>query len=82
MLDAGFSHAHVVELRHVWVFDQLETFAGMITRCAPPAVALFAAMTADQRSAFIEAVQDDFRARQGDGPYAVTHEALIAVGVK
>jgi SAM-dependent methyltransferase len=82
MLDAGFSHAHVVELRHVWVFDQLETFAGMITRCAPPAVALFAAMTADQRSAFIEAVQDDFRARQGDGPYAVTHEALIAVGLK
>ena len=82
MLDAGFSRAHIVELRHVWVFDQLETFAGMITRCAPPAVALFAAMTAEQRSAFIKAVQDDFRARQGDGPYAVTHEALIAVGVR
>jgi hypothetical protein len=22
------------------------------------------------------------RARQGDGPYAITHEALIAVGTK
>ena len=82
MLDAGFSHAHVVELRHVWVFDTLDTFAGMITRCAPPAVALFAMMTPEQRATFLAAVRADFRARQGDGPYAVTHEALIAVGKK
>lgn len=82
MLDAGFSRAHVVELRHVWVFDTLDTFTGMMTRGAPPAVALFASMAAEQRLAFVDAVRDDFRARQGDGPYAVTHEALIAVGTK
>jgi SAM-dependent methyltransferase len=82
MLDAGFSRAHIVELRHVWVFDALDTFTGMITRCAPPAVALFATMTSEQRSTFIDAVRADFRERQGDGPYAVTHEALIAVGTK
>jgi len=82
MLDAGFSGAHIVELRHVWVFDALDTFTGMITRAAPPAVALFAIMTSEQRSAFIDAVRDDFRTRQGDGPYAITHEALIAVGTK
>jgi SAM-dependent methyltransferase len=82
MLDCGFARAHVVELRHVWVFDRLDTFTGMITRCAPPAVALFASMSEDQRSTFMEAVRDDFRARQGDGPYAVTHEAMIAVGTK
>ena len=82
MLKAGFSHAHIVELRHVWVFDTLDTFAGMITRSAPPAVAMFATMTPGQRTAFIAAIRDDFRSRQGDGPYAVTHEALIAVGTK
>jgi SAM-dependent methyltransferase len=82
MLDCGFSRAHIVELRHVWVFDQLETFTGMISRCAPPAVALFASMNEEQRSTFLSAVRDDFRARQGDGPYAVTHEALIAVATK
>jgi SAM-dependent methyltransferase len=82
MMDAGFSHAHVVELRHVWVFEALDTFAGMITRCAPPAVALFAAMTTEKRAAFLDAVREDFRNRQGGGPYAVTHEALIAVGTK
>jgi len=82
MLDAGFSSAHVVELRHVWVFDTLDVFTGMITRCAPPAVALFATMSEDQRATFIEAVRDDFRMRQREGPYAVTHEALIAVGTK
>jgi SAM-dependent methyltransferase len=82
MLDAGFSRAHVVELRHVWVFDTLDIFTGMITRCAPPAVALFAMMTEEQRTTLLGAVRDDFRARQGDGPYAVTHEAVIAVGTK
>ena len=79
MLDVGFSRAYIVELRHVWVFDGLDTFTGMITRCAPPAVAMFAMMTEDQRSRFVGAVREDFRTRQGDGPYAVTHEALIAV---
>ena len=82
MLEAGFSRAHIVELRHVWVFESLDAFTGMITRSAPPAVALFAAMTAEQRATFVGAVRDDFRARQGAGPYAVTHEALIAVGTK
>jgi SAM-dependent methyltransferase len=82
MLDCGFSRAHVVELRHVWVFEQLDTFTGMISRCAPPAVAMFKAMNEEQRSTFIDAVREDFRTRQGDGPYAVTHDALIAVATK
>lgn len=82
MLDAGFAQVHIVELRHVWVFDNLEAFTGMITRAAPPAVAMFGRMTDEQREAFVGAVKDDFRARQGDGPYALTHEAMIAVGRK
>jgi len=82
MLDAGFVEVHVVELRHVWVFENLDSFTGMITRAAPPAVAMFGRMTDEQRSTFVGAVKDDFRARQGDGPYALTHEAMIAVGRK
>jgi SAM-dependent methyltransferase len=82
MIDSGFSQTHIVELRHVWVFDNLDTFTAMITRAAPPAVAMFARMNAEQRSIFISAVKADFRARQGDGPYAITHEAMIAVGRK
>lgn len=76
----GFAKAHVVELRHVWVFDTLEEFTRIMPRAAPQAVAMFDAMTLSQRAAFTGAVEADFRARQGDGPYALTHEAMIAVG--
>lgn len=79
LLDNGFANAHVVELRHVWVFDELAQFTETMPRAAPPAVALFATLTSTQRGAFVRAIEDDFRARQGDGPYALTHEAMIAV---
>ena len=80
VLANGFASAHVVELRHVWVFDTLEELTQTMPRAAPQAVTLFDAMTAAQRAAFTGAVEADFRARQGDGPYALTHEALSAVG--
>jgi thioesterase domain-containing protein len=51
-------------------------------KAAPPTVAMFEAMTAEQRETFVAALADDLRARQGDGPYAITHDALIAVGTK
>ncbi|HKN65152.1 MAG TPA: class I SAM-dependent methyltransferase [Gemmatimonadaceae bacterium] len=79
ILANGFANAHVVELRHVWVFDELRQFTETMPRAAPQAVAMFATLTSAQRSAFVHAIDDDFRARQGDGPYALTHEALIAV---
>jgi SAM-dependent methyltransferase len=82
LLHNGFSRAHIVELRHVWVFDDLNRFVDLMGRCAPPAVATFSSLTPEQRETFRRAVVDDFRSRQGEGPYAVTHEAMIAVGTK
>jgi ubiquinone/menaquinone biosynthesis C-methylase UbiE len=79
LLTNGFAHAHVVELRHVWVFDDLKQFTETMPRAAPPAVAMFESMTPPQRNAFLTAIEEDFRGRQGDGPYALTHEAMIAV---
>lgn len=79
LLANGFATAHVVELRHVWVFDDLEQFTSTMPKAAPPAVAMFETMTPAQRDAFVSAIEADFRARQGDGPYALTHEGMIAV---
>lgn len=41
---------------------------------------MFEVMTPAQRKAFVSAIEEDFRARQGDGSHALTHEAVIAVG--
>ena len=82
LLRDGFSHVHVVELRHVWVFEQLDKFVDLMAKAAPPAVAMFSSLTPEQRDTFRNAVVDDFRSRQGEGPYALTHEAMIAVGTK
>jgi hypothetical protein len=79
LLANGFTHANVVEVRHAWVFDNLETFTQTMPRAAPPAVAMFESMTPAQRAAFVSAIEADFRARQGGGPYALTHEGMIAV---
>jgi hypothetical protein len=49
---------------------------------APPSAELFMALTVAQREAFARAVVEDVRGRQGDGPFGVTHEGLIAVGTK
>jgi ubiquinone/menaquinone biosynthesis C-methylase UbiE len=78
----GFARAHVVEVRHAWVFDKIEEFTDTMPKAAPAAVAMFKSMTNDQRKTFVAALAEDLRARQGDGPYAITHEALIAVGTK
>jgi ubiquinone/menaquinone biosynthesis C-methylase UbiE len=78
----GFARAHVVEVRHAWVFEKIEEFTDTMPKAAPAAVAMFTSMTADQRTTFVAALAEDLRARQGDGPYAITHEALIAVGTK
>jgi hypothetical protein len=82
MITNGFAKAHVVELRHVWVFDQIEQFTGVLPKIAPPMVAMFDSMHSDQRRIFLDTIANDFRTRQGDGPYAITHEALIAVATK
>jgi ubiquinone/menaquinone biosynthesis C-methylase UbiE len=82
MMANGFAKAHVVELRHMWVFDQIEQFTGALPKIAPPMVAMFASMHSDQRRIFLDTIVNDFRTRQGDGPYAITHEALIAVATK
>ena len=82
LLRNGFSRAHIVEVRHVWAFDDLDTFVDLMSRAAPPAVAMFSSLTPEQRQTFRHAIADDFRSRQGDGPYALTHEAMIAVGTK
>lgn len=82
LLANGFARAHVVELRLPWVFDRIEQFTETMPRSAPQAVAMFGAMTPEQRATFAGAIADDLRARQGDGPYVITHEALIAVATK
>lgn len=81
-VDNGFARAHVVELRHAWVFDRVEQLTETLPRSAPPAVAMFQSMSAEQQRAFADAIADDFRARQGDGPYALTHEAMVVVATK
>jgi len=82
LIQNGFATAHVVELRHAWVFDRIEQFTGVLPRVSPPMIAIFESMNGDQRRNFLETIANDFRARQGDGAYALTHEALIAVGTK
>jgi ubiquinone/menaquinone biosynthesis C-methylase UbiE len=82
LLRNGFSRAHVVELRHLWVFDDLNAFVDLMGKSAPQAVALSSSLTPEQRRTFRDAVADDFTSRQGNGPYALTHEGMIAVGTK
>ena len=64
------------------MFDDIAAFTETMPKAAPGAVAMFASMTPEQGATFKSAIVDDLRARQGDGPYAITHEALIAVGTK
>jgi ubiquinone/menaquinone biosynthesis C-methylase UbiE len=78
----GFARAHVVEVRHVWVFDRIERFTESMPKVSPPMVAMFESMNGNQRRIFLDTIANDFQMRQGDGPYAITHEALIAIGTK
>ena len=82
LLNNGFSRAYVVEVRHLWVFDDLHAFVDLMGKSAPQAVALSSSLTPEQRRTFRNAVADDFKSRQGNGPYALTHDGMIAVGTK
>lgn len=82
LLSSGFARAHVVSVTHVWAFESPVWLADRMTAVAPPAVAFFETLPAAQQAAFKQAVVEDFRERQDDGPYAVTNEGLIAVGTK
>src|SRR5690348_3280147 len=54
LLANGFANAHVVELRHVWVFDKLEDFTATMPKAAPQAVVMFGSFRPAQRAAFVE----------------------------
>jgi len=82
LLRNGFSHVHVVELRHQWVFNDLDAFVDLMGKSAPQAVAMSSSLTPEQRTTFRSAVTDDFKSRQANGPYAVTHDGMIAVATK
>jgi len=82
LLALGFAKVHVVSVAHVWTFDRAEMLAELLPIATPSFSALFEAMDAVQREAFVQALVNDLRERQGDGPFAVTSEGFIAVGTK
>jgi hypothetical protein len=67
---------------HLWAFENPEWLVELLPSIAPTSVELFKMLTAAQREAFTRAIVEDLRERQGDGPFGVTHEGLIAVGTK
>jgi SAM-dependent methyltransferase len=79
---AGFARAHVVVVRHMWAFDSAEYLADLLPTMTPAYAELVALMPEQQRRAFLDALSDALRQRQGDGPFALTSEGLIAVGTK
>lgn len=80
LLDAGFVAVHVVELTHVWTFDEVADFAHALPRMTPGWMELEARMTVQQKQTFRATLVESFRQRQGEGPFAVTAQGLIAVG--
>lgn len=82
LLAIGFASAHVVSVTHLWTFESPKWLVERMKEIAPPAVAFFETLTTAQQAAFQRAFVEDFRERQGDGPYGVTNEGLIGVGTK
>ncbi|MDY7229378.1 class I SAM-dependent methyltransferase [Hyalangium rubrum] len=82
LLSVGFARAHVVSVTHVWTFESPEWLEQRLSSMSPASAGLFEAMNAAQRETFRRALIDDLRERQGEGPFAVTNEGLIAVGTK
>jgi len=82
LLTAGFGCVHVVELAHVWTFERVEVFARAVLRMTPSWLELYRCMNSKQKRDFTAALVKSFRARQGEGPYAVTAHGLLAVGSK
>lgn len=82
LLAQGFSNAHVVSVTHVWVLEKAELFAEFLPLMTPSSVSLFERMTDEEKVRFRDVLVRGFHERQGKGPYAVTSQALIAVGTK
>jgi ubiquinone/menaquinone biosynthesis C-methylase UbiE len=82
LLGLGFARAHVVSVAHVWTFERAQHLAEILPLATPSSSALFNHLSAEERGRFVAALVDDLQARQGDGPYAVTNEAVIAVATK
>jgi ubiquinone/menaquinone biosynthesis C-methylase UbiE len=82
LLSVGFARAHVMSVTHLWTFESPEWLAETLPSMSPSSAGLFAMMTGAQRETFKRALIEDLRGRQGDGPFAVTNEGLIAVGTK
>jgi ubiquinone/menaquinone biosynthesis C-methylase UbiE len=82
LLSVGFARAHVVSVTHVWTFESPEWFAEQLPSLSPASAGFLGMMTATQLETFKRALAEDLRGRQGDGPFAVTNEGLIAVGTK
>jgi ubiquinone/menaquinone biosynthesis C-methylase UbiE len=82
LLSVGFARAHVVSVTHAWTFESPEWLVEKFPSMSPASAGLFAMMNPSQRETFERALIEDLRARQGDGPFAITNEGLIAVGTK
>ena len=82
LLSVGFARAQALSVTHLWAFESPEWLVEQLRSIAPPAAELFAAITAEQREAFTQAIVEELRERQGDGPFGLTYEGLIAVGTK
>jgi len=82
MCDAGFRSVHVVALAHVWTFEHVDLFARSVLQMTPSWMDLYRRMTGGQKAEFTRALVKSFHERQGNGPYAVTAQGLVAVGTK
>jgi len=82
MCDAGFRSVHVVALAHVWTFEHVDLFARSVLQMTPSWMDLYRHMTSGQKADFTQALVASFHERQGNGPYAVTAQGLVAVGTK
>lgn len=78
----GFAHVHVMEVTHVCTFETAEAYAKLLPAATPSAAAAFEGLSEEERVRFEQALIDGFRERQGEGPYAMTCEALITVATK
>lgn len=79
---AGFQRVHVMAVTHVCAFEKAEAIAELLPSATPSSSAVFGGMTLDERQRVIRALVDDFHERQGDGPFAMTCEGLLAVATK
>lgn len=82
MKAAGFSLVNVHTLSHLWVVpDPAATFDKLAT-LAPPLAHLFASLDEVTLGNVKTAYLDIFREQMGAGPYGLSAEANVAVGVK